>query len=133
MNVDSETQIVLFFLFKIAFIMKKIYVLFVLISCNLHSQCDWNSIFPFKMGSSRFDITIINNNNKNIGYHETSAHISGLTSFDYLEKKVYINSINLKYLNKCFSESDSYIRLTLSDDSLYKVTIKLDYIDDDSI
>jgi len=122
--------------------MKKNILLFLLISSNLYSQCDWNSFFPFKAGNSKFDVARIKSTNSTIadqedkyGMRDAIAKINnGYQKFDYLKDSVYINVINLRFVNNdCFTGKSNRIQITLSDDKLHKGNVELNYDDYDTM
>jgi hypothetical protein len=121
-------------------IMKNIIFLFVLISLNTNAQCTWNSFFPFQAGNSKFDIARIKSTNPTVADTEDTEGLNdiidlsnnGLHKFEYLKDSVYLNFINLRFINNnCFKGKSNHIQITLSDDKLHKGTVKLKYDDFD--
>lgn len=113
-----------------------------LTSSNIYAQCDWNSFFPFKAGNSKFDIARIKSTNPTVadteyiyGMRDAIAKMNnGYRKFDYLKDSVYINVINLRFVNNnCFKGKSNRIQITLSDDKLHKGTVELNYDDYDTM
>ena len=122
--------------------MKKILLIILFISSNIYSQCNWNSFFPFKAGNSKFDIAQIKSTNPTVtdtedkyGIRDAIAKVNnGYKKFEYLKDSVYINVINLRFINNnCFKGTDNRIQITLSDDKLHKGTVELNYDDYDTM
>ncbi len=122
--------------------MKKILILLLFISTNIYAQCDWNSFFPFQAGNSKFDVARIKSTNPTVADTEDKYGIrdaiekvnNRYQKFDYLKDSVYINVINLRFVNnKCFTGSSNRIQITLSDDKLHKGTVELNYDDYDTM
>tara|TARA_R110002111_G_scaffold255974_1_gene322483 strand:+ start:70 stop:738 length:669 start_codon:yes stop_codon:yes gene_type:complete len=122
--------------------MKKILLIILFISSNIYSQCDWNSFFPFKTGNSKFDIARIKSTNPTVADKEDKYGIrdaiakanNGFQKFEYLKDSVYVNVINLRFINNdCFKGTSNHIQLTLSDDKLHKGTVELNYDDYDTM
>ena len=122
--------------------MKKILILLLFISTNIYAQCDWNSFFPFQAGNSKFDVARIKSTNPTVADTEDKYGIrdaiekanNGYQKFDYLKDSVYINVINLRFVNnECFKGSSNRIQITLSDDKLHKGTVELNYDDYDTM
>ena len=116
--------------------MKKILLIILFISSYSYSQCDWNSFFPFQAGNSKFDIARIKSSNPTVadtedkyGMRDAIAKVNnGKKKYEYLKDSVYINVINLRFINnECFKGTDNRIQLTLSDDKLHKGTVELHY------
>jgi hypothetical protein len=116
--------------------MKKILLIILFISSYSYSQCDWNSFFPFQAGNSKFDIARIKSSNPTVadtedkyGMRDAIAKVNnGKKKYEYLKDSVYINVINLRFINnECFKGADNRIQLTLSDDKLHKGTVELHY------
>tara|TARA_R110000765_G_scaffold378576_1_gene469519 strand:- start:485 stop:850 length:366 start_codon:yes stop_codon:yes gene_type:complete len=92
--------------------MEKTVLLILFISLNIHAQCDWNSYFPFQAGNSKFDIARIKSTNPtiadtedNYGMRDAIAKINnGFHKFEYLKDSVYINVINLRFVNNSCSK-----------------------------
>ena len=123
-------------------IMKNIIFLFVLISLNTNAQCTWNSFFPFQAGNSKFDIARIKSTNPTVADTEDKEGLNdiidlsnnGLHKFEYLKDSVYLNFINLRFINNnCFKGYSNNIQVTLSDDKLHKGKVKLRYYNYDTM
>ena len=122
--------------------MKKILILILFISSNIYSQCDWDSFFPFKAGNSKFDVARMKSTNPTVddqedkyGTRDAIAKINnGFKKYGYLKDSVYINVINLRFVNNsCFKGKSNRIQITLSDDKLHKGTVELNYDDYDAM
>lgn len=122
--------------------MTRILMLFFFLSSNIYSQCDWNSFFPFKAGNSKFDIARIKSTNPTVADREDKYGIrdaiakvnNGYRKYEYLNDSVFINVVNLRFVNNdCFEGTSNHIQLTLSDDKLHKGTVELNYNDYDKM
>tara|TARA_R100000935_G_scaffold56239_5_gene87443 strand:+ start:1231 stop:1878 length:648 start_codon:yes stop_codon:yes gene_type:complete len=109
-----------------------------LISFNINAQCDWASYFPFQAGNSKFDVAQIKSTNPtiadtedNYGMRDEIAKINnGFRKFEYLKDSVFINVINLRFVNNsCSKDKSNRIQITLSDDKLHKGIVELHYKD----
>lgn len=117
---------------------QKLLIILLFSYLNIQAQCEWNSFFPFKGGNSKFDIAQIKSTNSTLadpedeyGTNELLAkYYNGYRKYEYLKDSVYINIINLRFLNNtCITGSNNQIQLTLSDDKLHKATVELNYDD----
>jgi hypothetical protein len=119
--------------------MKQKLLIVLLCSClNIQAQCEWSSFFPFKGGNSKFDIAQIRSTNSTLADPEDkygtddsyAKYYNGYRKYEYLKDSVYINIVNLRFVNNtCFTGSNNQIQLTLSDDKLHKATVELNYDD----
>tara|TARA_R110000868_G_scaffold93190_1_gene258037 strand:+ start:2710 stop:3375 length:666 start_codon:yes stop_codon:yes gene_type:complete len=118
--------------------MKRLFLLLILISfTNTFGQCSWKDVFPFEMGSSKFDVMRIVTTNSMIEQPPDKFGVdrinNGLQYYDYLQDSVYINVINLKFKgNKCIVVgNDNHIQLRLSDDILHRAEIEIEFSKDE--
>lgn len=106
-----------------------------------YGQCTWNDIFPFELGSTKFDVMRIVSSNSTIEQPPDKYGIdkinNGLKYYDYLKDSVYINVVNLKFVkNQCIIDDfgipinlndNNHVQLTFSDDKLHKTKIEIEF------
>ena len=113
-------------------------ILFLFTGVTAHSQCDWENIFPFKAGDTKFDIAILKNGNHNLEDADDFNNLKYIidqannryVTYSYLKDSVYRNIKNLQYKkDQCLDSKENSIQITSVNDHLYRVEIELKYTD----
>ena len=109
-------------------------IFLLLINISAFSQCTYKELLPFKIGSSKFDITLKTQEFKLIIDDPAYSKIADMANngwrrFDYLKNdSVYMAVINLELQPVyCFEGKETRMQLYLVNDHLYKTKTIIEY------